>query len=367
MTRLISTLTLATLCVLVVPSAASAALATLAWDPNSEPDLAGYIVRYGTSPAVWTGQVSVSKTTPTVTITGLSDGTLYYFAVEAYNTANLHSALSNTVPFTTPSTTAVLAATDINGRLDFAWQNQLTGGIAGWQMSGTNAVTGGNFSQPTVGADWQIRAIGDLNRDDNADLVWQHTNGWVAVWFMRGNNVSDTRYLVIGAKIQKVTDPNWKVVGSADFNNDGRSDIVWQHQTNGMIAIWLMWDNQVLDTRVIATVDPKWRLVGVGDLNRDESPDFVFQHDDGWLAAWYIWNLAVQDTSYLSTNNLGDTNWRIRGVKDLNNDLRGDLVFQHQVTGDLATWFMDGVRVVDTRWLSPSQITDPNWKIAGVR
>lgn len=368
MTRLYSALTLVTLGVLVVPSVASAADAKLAWDANTETDLVGYVVKYGTSPTALTSQVTVAKTAaPTVTITGLADGSLYYFAVQAYNAASLYSSMSNLVPFTTPSTTAVLGTTNINGRLDLAWQNQVTGSIVGWQMNGTNAVTGGNFSTPTVAAGWQIRALGDLNRDDNADLIWQHPDGWVAVWFMRGNTVSDTRFLVIGTTIQKVTDTNWKVVGSADFNNDGRSDIVWHHQTNGMIAVWLMWDNTVLDTRVLATLDPKWKLVGVGDLNRDNQPDLVWQHDDGWLAGWYIRNLAVSDTGYLSTNRLGDTNWKIRGLRDVNNDLRADLLFQHQLTGDLAAWYMDGLRIADTSWLSPSQITDPNWKIVGAR
>jgi hypothetical protein len=93
----------------------------------------------------------------------------------------------------------------------------------------------------------------------------------------------------------------------------------------------------------------------------------VWQHDDGWLAAWYIRNFAVQDTAYLSTSQIGDTAWRIRGVQDLNNDLRADLIFQHAGSGALATWFMDGVRVLDTRWISPSPISDVNWKIVGVR
>jgi hypothetical protein len=43
-----------------------------------------------------------------------------------------------------------------------------------------------------------------------------------------------------------------------------RADILWQHRTRGSIAVWLMWDNTVLDTRMIASVDRSWRVAGVG-------------------------------------------------------------------------------------------------------
>ena len=31
----------------------------------------------------------------------------------------------------------------------------------------------------------------------------------------------------------------WKIVGTGDFNGDGKSDILWQ-DTSGDVAIWLM-------------------------------------------------------------------------------------------------------------------------------
>ena len=34
-------------------------------------------------------------------------------------------------------------------------------------------------------------------------------------------------------------DPNWRIVGSGDFNGDGKADLVWQH-TNGSLAVWYM-------------------------------------------------------------------------------------------------------------------------------
>ena len=82
----------------LAPRQLVAADVTLAWDPNSETDLAGYKVYYGTSPGTYGAPISMGKRT-TFTVNGLSPGT-YYFAVTAYNTSGLESGFSNEVSTT---------------------------------------------------------------------------------------------------------------------------------------------------------------------------------------------------------------------------------------------------------------------------
>ena len=74
---------------------------TLSWDPNTEPDIAGYKVHWGTSSGVY-GQFSdVSQTTASVS--DLAVGIRYYFAVTAYNKAGLESGYSEEVSAIVPS------------------------------------------------------------------------------------------------------------------------------------------------------------------------------------------------------------------------------------------------------------------------
>jgi len=71
----------------------------LSWDPNSENDLAGYLVYYGTA----SGNYSQTQpaTTASATVPNLNSGTTYYFAVTAYNTNGLESGYSNEVSYST--------------------------------------------------------------------------------------------------------------------------------------------------------------------------------------------------------------------------------------------------------------------------
>jgi hypothetical protein len=72
---------------------------TLAWDPNSEPDLAGYRLYYGVASRTYDHTLEVIGDTQ-VSVDGLELGTTYYFAVTAHNTAGLESDYSNEVSYT---------------------------------------------------------------------------------------------------------------------------------------------------------------------------------------------------------------------------------------------------------------------------
>ena len=68
----------------------------LAWDANTEPNIAGYVVVYGFASRTYTTTVDVGNKT-TVTLQNLPDNQPLYFAVKAYNTSNLMSSPSSEV------------------------------------------------------------------------------------------------------------------------------------------------------------------------------------------------------------------------------------------------------------------------------
>jgi Divergent InlB B-repeat domain/Fibronectin type III domain len=74
----------------------------LAWNANSEPDLAKYRVYWGLESGTPTESKDVG-TMPAATIADLDDGTTYFFTVTAINEAGLESEPSNEVSHTTPS------------------------------------------------------------------------------------------------------------------------------------------------------------------------------------------------------------------------------------------------------------------------
>jgi hypothetical protein len=73
----------------------------LAWDPNIEPDIAGYRIHYGELPGAPDQRADAGNAT-TVTIGNLSPGKTYAFHATAYSTLGLESDHSQAVLYTVP-------------------------------------------------------------------------------------------------------------------------------------------------------------------------------------------------------------------------------------------------------------------------
>src|SRR3989441_1262254 len=102
-------------CVLTVlcslaPALSSAAQVALAWDANTDSDLAGYKLYYGSSSGSYQLSVDVGNQT-SYTLSGLLEGQIYYFAATAYNLSGSESGFSNEVskaiPDVTPPTVSI--------------------------------------------------------------------------------------------------------------------------------------------------------------------------------------------------------------------------------------------------------------------
>jgi len=94
---------------------------TLAWNPNTEADLAGYKVYYGTQSMEYDFVIDVRNVTR-YTVRGLEPGALYYLALTAYDTSLNESDFSGEVsavadenPPSSPSTSSTFIDSDSGG------------------------------------------------------------------------------------------------------------------------------------------------------------------------------------------------------------------------------------------------------------
>jgi hypothetical protein len=74
---------------------------SLEWDANTEPEVAGYKLHYGTAQGVYPKSFDAGNST-TATIEELIAGQIYYFVVTAYDGTGTESLPSNEVSFMVP-------------------------------------------------------------------------------------------------------------------------------------------------------------------------------------------------------------------------------------------------------------------------
>lgn len=220
-----------------------------------------------------------------------------------------------------------------DGASDLLWRNANHGTVVIWDMAGATqesaTIAGGAPS------DWAIVGAADLNGDGKDDMIWRNADhGGVAGWLMNGAAPTTTA-MVGGAPL------NWEIAGLGDFNFDGRADFLWRNSSDGGIAVWLQGETGLSSQSqvMIGGAPLSWNVAAVADFDGDGRDDILLRHDDGTLARWTTDGLTQTSAAIVGG---APAEWSIAGTGDFDGDGRADIVLHNQSSGDIALWRMNG-------------------------
>ena len=117
-------------------------------------------------------------------------------------------------------------------------------------------------------------------------------------------------------KPNKPGDSGWRVVGTAALSSAGNTDLIFQH-TDGTLAAWYMDGTNLVHGVLLNPATPGeagWRVATTLDLNGDGKTDLLFQHDDGRVAVWLMDGINLISGEFLNPENPG-AGWRIAGPR----------------------------------------------------
>ena len=150
--------------------------------------------------------------------------------------------------------------------------------------------------------------------------------GLNVIWYMNGT------VFLSEELISTVSDTNWRIAGTGDFNRDGNTDILWRYYGDGSdtrVGRRLVYerDGTIGRSRSSSTVsDTNWRIAGTGDFNGDGNTDILWRYYgtgglQGMDIIWYMdgANFGNQ-AQVLLTCRHGHLNWEIAGIGDFNGD-----------------------------------------------
>jgi hypothetical protein len=190
----------------------------------------------------------------------------------------------------------------------------------------------------------------DFNFDGRSDLLWQNDNGTPAQWFMNGSLSPATAFLAAQPAA-------WHITGTGDFNQDNTADILWRHD-DGTVAIWFMKGAQTLVTQTYGNAPPDWHIQGTADFNNDGKTDILWRQDSGTVGIWHMNGAQIFSTPTFAN---APPEWHIQGTGDFNGDGFDDILWRHN-NGAVGTWHMAGATTLSTQAFA-SQPAD--WHIVG--
>jgi hypothetical protein len=257
-------------------SVASAASLTLAWDRATDGSVTGYEVLWGTQARLYSNVANAGNET-TYTVTGLADGTAYYFAVRSVGSGGQRSAPS----FEVSRRVGVPQATsgDFSGdhATEFTVFRPANGTWYSWQP-------GAFFNTLQWGLPGDIPVAGDYDGDGKSDrAVWRPASG---NWYLRLSSNDGIWVVQFGLP--------GDVPVQGDYDGDGRSDAaVWRPWSGTWFFLYSTSNNWSL---------LQWGLPGdvtvQGDYDGDGRTDAaVWRPSNG---NWYVRYASTDQATFRS-------------------------------------------------------------------
>jgi len=222
---------------------------------------------------------------------------------------------------------------DGDGTADLLWRHKLDGTIYYWRMSA--GAPAAQLYVATVDVAYDVAGTGDFDGDGQADILWRNpTVGDLWLWRMHGAEVLGQEYVDTVAL-------SYSIRGFGDLNGDVRTDVVWQGAA-GDVWAWLM-HGAVRDVQAYVglVAGATYQLQQVADFDADGKADLLWWNaiqGDVWI--WRMDGAAKASEHYVGL--VADTNYRIQAAGDYNGDGKADLLWRNMVAGDLWVWLMNG-------------------------
>lgn len=183
----------------------------------------------------------------------------------------------------------IVAVADFNGnrRADVLWHDPEHGRLQIDLSHGAYAAT--TMELPDVtDRDWRMLAFADFNDDGRTDILWRHSSAAYVQYIDDRLFETNTNEMLV-----REVEPRLRFAGIGDFDGNGAPDILWRDQVNGALACHLMHPRSRslgAVTYPLDEMDLSWRVTKLADFDGDGRTDILFRHESSGGGVIYFMN-----------------------------------------------------------------------------
>jgi hypothetical protein len=219
-----------------------------------------------------------------------------------------------------------------------------------WVMNGTKVASTATLPTPPPAA-WHLSEVADFNGDGKSDLLWlNNINNTPSMWLMNGTSI-------VSSKDLPAPPTSWKIVGTGDFNGDGNADILWLNSDNTP-SVWEMNGFSFLAAVALPAPPSSWTIVGTGDFYGNGHSDILWLNTNNTASIWEMNGTTLVAATALPAP---PSSWHYVGTADFNGDHKADIMWQNS-NGDVSIWEMNGAN-----FLAAVDVGSPGaaWQLIG--
>ena len=235
------------------------------------------------------------------------------------------------------------------------WYNSVSGTVLDWSLANGSVSASANVAGFTPNSGWSVIGAADVNGDGTTDVLLNYTGGGqttISDWTVANGTYSG--YHAIGGF---GTNSGWSVLGTGDFNGDGTADVLLSWTGGGATHLYSWQDS---NGTAVATdnlnmgyaVNSGWTVLGVGDFNGDGTSDVLFENTQSGLVADWSVNNGVAGAFNSVAGIAPNSGWTFDGIGDFNGDGVSDVLWQNG--GTLALWEMSNGSLLKSVTVSSS-------------
>ena len=205
---------------------------------------------------------------------------------------------------------SIVGVGDFNrdGLGDILWRHS-SGALSNWLGTPSGGFTPNDANAwNNVELAWEVSSTGDFNGDGFSDILWRHTDGTVGNWLGSATG----GFTVNNGSLQSATN-DWHIIGTGDFNGDAFSDILWRNDS-GAISTWLGTRSGtfvVNDVNAWHQVPQDWHVADIADYNGDGRDDILWRSDNNLIGNWLGTPAGGFFNNEVNSLTIVDSNWRV--------------------------------------------------------
>ncbi len=232
---------------------------------------------------------------------------------------------------------------DGDGKDDLLWSHSQSGSSAIYLMNGADVSSTHSLK---AGFGWLVRKAADFNGDGKSDILWEINGVQGNLYLMNGATVSSEATIYSKS-------PVWNLKLFGDFNGDSKTDILWESTDGKFGYVYLMNGTALLPESGISYTksDLAWKIVNGADYNGDGKTDILWEHELEGLGAIHLMNGKTPSSSAV-VYTLKDVNpsrkWIVADTLDFNGDGKYDMLWENAETRKTLVYLMNGLSLISS-------------------